>query len=528
MKKGIISVLLILAMLVSLSSCGAMANDSDGSKNYFSPEAAYDTISGSPTEEAADDEILYSATVSGMIDPETKEIKPEYYGHFLENPFISTQDESVSTFSADVDTASYSYFRKLVEQGYSLDELIATAGNSIRTEEMINYFDYGYSAPGENELFSKTAQIAPCPWNGDAMLLILGLQAVETPIAAKNNLVFLIDVSGSMYSADKLELLKKAFTYLVDNLGADDTISIVTYAGNERVVLDGCSGSKKDKILNAINSLDAKGSTNGEAGLKKAYQIAEKHYIPDGNNRIIMASDGDLNVGMSSVSEIEAFVTEKRESGVFMSVLGFGTGNYKDSKMETIADCGNGVYYYIDSEKEAEKVFGGELFSTLYTVAKDVKLQLTFNPEYIEKYRLVGYENRLLNKEDFEDDTKDAGELGSGHSVTVCYEIIPAEVGDGVTKPSGEVMKLSVRYKQPDGIKSELEERSFGIEAFTDSPDDNFKFISAVIEMAMILHDSEYIGDIELTDIADTLDSITLDDEYKAQFAELIDALIER
>jgi hypothetical protein len=250
-----------------------------------------------------------------------------------------------------------------------------------------------------------------------------------------------------MRSSDKLGLLKKAFTYLTENIGNDDVISIVTYAGGERVVLEGCSGAKKAKILTAVNSLEANGSTNGEAGLKKAYQIAEKYYIEGGNNRIIMASDGDLNVGISSVDGIKKLVEEKRDAGVFMSVLGFGTGNYKDDKMETIADCGNGVYYYIDSEIEAEKIFGAELFSTLYTVAKDVKLQLTFNPEYITAYRLVGYENRMLANEDFENDTKDAGEVGAGHQVTVCYELCLTEAA---MTEGANWLELAVNYKLPD------------------------------------------------------------------------------
>ncbi len=507
MKKSIISLLLVAALLFSLVSCGAAMKNNDAMAPNMGMDMEYasnDSVSG--TDDGAD------AFIDGMPNPD--------YGKFIENEFISTSEENISTFSADVDTASYAYFRKLVEQGYSLTELIATAGRSIRTEEMINYFDYGYSSPAENELFSTTAQIAPCPWNEEAVLMVMGLQAVETPVAQKNNLVFLIDVSGSMQSSDKLGLLKEAFAYLVDNLGEDDTISIVTYAGKERVVLDGCKGSKKTKIMNAVNSLEAGGSTNGEAGLKKAYALAEEHFISGGNNRIIMASDGDLNVGMSSTEEIKSFVSEKKEEGVFLSVLGFGTGNYKDDMMETIADCGNGVYYYIDSEKEAEKIFGAELFSTLYTVAKDVKLQITFNADSISSYRLVGYENRLLNKEDFADDTKDAGDLGSGHSLTVCYELI---LNVGAKEAENEWFNLAVRYKAPDGNKSELNEYSFGKEAYTDTPNANFKFISSVVELSMIIHESEYAADSSLDDIAADLSALDLgEDEYKEQFLSLV------
>ena len=507
MKKGFVAIILLIGVLLTFSSCGGAMSAEDNAMNY-APEGAVDM-------EYINSSIVTSGGTVGSDD----------YGKIIENNFISTAKENVSTFSADVDTASYTYFRKLVQSGYSLSELIATSGGSIRTEEMVNYFDYGYESPADGELFSTNVQIAPCPWNEEAMLLVLGLQADEIEIASKNNLVFLIDVSGSMHSSDKLGLLKKAFSHLVDKLGSDDTVSIVTYSGAERVVLKGCSGSKKEKIMKAVNSLEAQGSTNGEAGLKKAYQIAEEYYIKGGNNRIIMASDGDLNVGMSSSEELEAFVTKKKESGVFMSVLGFGTGNYKDKRMETIADCGNGVYYYIDSETEAEKVFGRELFSTLYTVAKDVKLQLTFSPEHIKEYRLVGYENRLLNKEDFENDTKDAGDLGAGHSVTVCYELImqPSDVQpDG-----GYLMELDVRYKQPDGEKSVLEEYSFGIETLTDKPSDNFKFICSVIETSMIIHESEYINGITLDNVNAELDALSLsDDEYKAQFRDLVKKLI--
>lgn len=499
MKKGIICIILMAAMLLSLAACGMSKDEVDGGMN-MGPEATIDNL-----------------TVG--VTPGDAEA-----GSFIENEFIYTKDENVSTFSADVDTASYAYFRRLVEAGYSLSELIATAGNSIRTEEMINYFNYNYPEPEDNELFSTTSQIAPCPWNSDAMLFVLGLQADKIELASKNNLVFLIDVSGSMNSSDKLGLIKRAFSYLVDKLGDDDTVSIVTYAGEEKVVLEGCKGSKKDKIMKAVNSLGASGSTNGEAGLKKAYQIAEAYYIPDGNNRIIMASDGDLNVGMSSVEEIKAFVTEKKNNGVFMSVLGFGTGNYMDNIMETIADCGNGVYYYIDSEREAEKVFGTDIFSTLYTVAKDVKLQLTFNTEYIDAYRLVGYENRVLANEDFENDNKDAGDLGAGHSVTVCYEVVFKE---DVTIEDGDlVIGLDVRYKQPNGEKSMLEQYSFTKEIITETPSDDLKFICAVIETSMIIHRSKYIGEITLENVKETLNGLTLSDVYRKEFRSLINKLI--
>ena len=531
--KKFLCLILATVLTLSLASCGASESHNGNSSNGgliidgISADSSgkgglgglFDNIFGNNNSQSPSSP---SMGIPDIYIPEDNENQNNTMN--FENPFISTKDEPVSTFSADVDTASYTYFRNLVESGYNLRELQSTAGNELRTEEMINYFNYNYPTPNENELFSKNVQIAPTPWNSDSQLVVIGLQAKEAQIASKNNLVFLIDVSGSMDSNDKLPLLKESFKYLVDQLNSDDTISIVTYSGSEAVVLDGCSGAKKDKIMKAINSLEASGSTNGESGLKKAYQLAEKHFISNGNNRIIMASDGDLNVGISSVEELKKFIEDKRDAGVFLSVLGFGMGNYKDSTMETIADYGNGVYYYIDNETEAEKVFGTDLFATLYTIAKDVKIQLSFNPEYISSYRLIGYENRKLNNEDFENDTKDAGELGSGHSVTVCYEVVFTNAALQANE-SAEFMKLSVRYKNPDGIKSNLEEKSFGINAYTINPDTNFQFISCVIKTAMILHNSEYWKDGSLDKVLEVAKQLQLDDEYKTQFVNLLSQL---
>ena len=498
--KKIVSVLLVV-LLVSLSLVGCAKSADDAGMNMEMAPAEngmYELVGGT---DGGDGE----------------------YGKIIENKFIKTSDEAVSTFSADVDTASYAYFRKLVNSGYDLEELIATAGNSIRTEEMINYFDYSYKAPAEGELFGVNAQIADCPWNDEAVLMVLGLRTEELQVKADNNLVFLIDVSGSMSSDDKLPLLKKAFSYLVAQLDEGDVVSIVTYSGREAVVLEGCAGSKSETIMKAVNDLGAKGSTNGEAGLEKAYQIAEKYYINGGNNRIIMASDGDLNVGISSSDELKKFVAEKRDGGVYLSVLGFGTGNFKDSNMEAIADNGNGVYYYIDGESEAEKVFGSDLFSTLYNVGRDVKLQLTFDPEMIDSYRLVGYENRLLNKEDFADDTKDAGDVGAGHSVTVCYELI---LTDAAKESDSEWMKLAVRYKPVGEDKSLLNEYTIDKSFYTDAPNSDFEFICGVIQTSMLLHKSEYISGIGLADIIENVEALDLSaDSEKAEFLALLKKL---
>ncbi|MBP3396643.1 MAG: von Willebrand factor type A domain-containing protein, partial [Clostridia bacterium] len=453
----------------------------------------YPSVSGNKNSQAADDEAInsfpnYSVNMNGnkgdVLDVVTNASpnegvmeEPEVVGpdaeepaeegtektpssvnppEFAENPFVKTADEKISTFSADVDTASYAYFRKLVNAGYSFNDL-RYSGATFRTEEFINYFRYTVKAPTESELFGVSTSIIPCPWNNESMLLRVTMQAEEAINDKGNNLVFLIDVSGSMMSYDKLPLLKCAFTYLVDNLTEKDTISIGTYSGREQVVLEGCSGNKKAEILNAINSLKASGSTNGEAGLKKAYQIAESYMIEGGNNRIIMASDGDLNVGISSIEELKSFVADKRDQGVYLSVLGFGSGNYRDAKMEAIADNGNGIYYYIDGESEAEKVFATDLLGTLYTVAEDVKLQLEFNPELVSEYRLIGYENRVMANEDFANDKKDAGEVGASHQVTVCYEIKPAAIVSE-KGPENPFVTLRVRYKNPGETLSHLNE----------------------------------------------------------------------
>ena len=438
----------------------------------------------------------------------------------ITSPFINTSDIRFSTFSADVDTASYTYFRKLVGYGYGLNDL-RNSGSNFRVEEFINYFRYEGKQPVEGELFGVTTSLVPCPWDENTLLFRATLQT-ETPVNdAPNNLVFLIDVSGSMSSSDKLPLLKKAFSYLVSNLKPNDTISIVTYSGQESVVLDGCSGSDSSRIMNAINSLVASGSTNGEAGLTMAYQIAEKHMKAGSNNRIIMASDGDLNVGISSTSELTKYIEQKRDQGIYLSVLGFGTGNYRDEKMEALADNGNGVYYYIDGESEAEKVFGTDLLGTLYTVANDVKLQIEFNPELVDSYRLIGYDNRVLDKEDFENDAKDAGEVGAGHQVTVCYEIKLTEnkqIDDGL-------MTLRVRYKNPGEPISRLNEYEIGAENYSEKLSDDMRFITSVVELASLLRNPAYEGEITVESVLAELDGLTLTDSYKIEFREIVRVL---
>ena len=439
----------------------------------------------------------------------------------MENPFIATDENNVSTLSADVDTASYTYFRKLVNSGYSWAELNRYSSN-FRTEEFLNYFKYTAAQPDESELFSVNPILFPCPWNQNNVLLSMTLQAANATPVTGNNLVFLIDVSGSMMSSDKLPLLKKAFSNLTDQLGENDTISIVTYSGRESVVLDGCKGNKKETILSAINSLVASGSTNGQAGLQKAYQIAEKHRIEGGNNRIIMASDGDLNVGITSESQLKNYIVEKRNAGIFLSVLGFGTGNYRDEKMETLADNGNGVYLYVDGEAEAEKIFSTDLFANLYTVAKDVKMQVTFNTKYVSSFRLIGYENRILNEEDFTDDTKDAGEVGAGHQVTVCYEL---SLTEDAMNEGANWLELAVNYKLPEDSASVFPNLyNIGYGDYQRAPDADRTFMIAVIETCMLLHDSKYLPDgFDLDNILHSLNALDLSDyPEREEFRDLL------
>ena len=512
MKRKIYSIFFILftlTLLFCVTSCNAMKDAAPGGEAAMKPSAPNknNAVNGTMPENAPS-------------DPSQPE-KDEGGNTFVENPFVSTEKNNVSTLSADVDTASYTYFRKLVNSGYSWQELSRYSSN-FRTEEFLNYFKYTAEQPDENELFSVNPVLLPCPWNGNNVLLTMTLQAADATPTEGNNLVFLIDVSGSMASQDKLPLLKKAFSYLTDQLGENDTISIVTYSGKEAVVLDGCAGNKTQTILDAINSLRASGSTNGEAGLQKAYQLAEKHRIEGGNNRIIMASDGDLNVGITSESQLKNYIVEKRNAGIFLSVLGFGTGNYRDEKMETLADNGNGVYLYVDGEAEAEKIFSTDLFANLYTVAKDVKMQVTFNTKYVSSFRLIGYENRILNEEDFTDDTKDAGEVGAGHQVTVCYEL---SLTEDAMNEGANWLELAVNYKLPEDSASVFPNLyNIGYGDYQRAPDADRTFMIAVIETCMLLHDSKYLPDgFDLDNILHSLNALDLSDHpEREEFRDLL------
>ena len=461
----------------------------------------------------------------------------EEYDSIRENVFKDVSTSPLSTFAADVDSASYSNLRRLINNGYTLKEIPAGA---VRAEEMINYFTYNYDGPEGNDPFGVNAEISTCPWNSEHKLLHLGLQteAIDFSETPDSNIVLLVDVSGSMSDENKLPLVKESFSLLIDNLSEKDTVSIVTYASGVDVVLEGVSGDRKDKILDALDSLRAGGSTNGTGGIDEAYRVAEANFIKNGNNRVIIASDGDFNVGKSSASDLSKQIQEKAKKGIYLSVLGYGMYNYSDTRMETLADDGNGNYAYIDTLHEAKKVLVEELGANMLTVAKDVKFQVEFNPKYVSEYRLIGYENRALNNEDFEDDTKDAGEIGAGHSVTVLYEIVPtteentdngkdlkyqtSNLTEEALK-SNDWLTLSVRYKEPDEDESKLLEYEIGSNYYTDKPSEDFIFSAAVAEFAMVIRNSEYIADGSLNHIVEELNTIPLKDEYRREFATLVD-----
>ncbi|MBP3783783.1 MAG: VWA domain-containing protein [Butyrivibrio sp.] len=461
-------------------------------------------------------------------------VVPEYntesYDKPDENGFFLSQGQPLSTFAADVDTASYANVRRMIEDGYGKRNIPSDA---VRPEEFLNYFSYDLKSPKKGEKFAVTTEVSKCPWDEDHELMFVGVKAEDKLDGQlpKSNLVFLIDVSGSMDDEDKLGLLKKGFNELVDNLPGEGTVSIVTYASKEKVVLDGADMSEKRKIKEAIRSLEANGSTAGERGMEMAYEIAKENFIDGGNNRIIMATDGDLNVGISDPDELEDFISKKKDQGIYLSVLGFGEGNYKDDKMERLADCGNGNYSYIDSLIEARKVLVEEMTSTLVTVAKDVKFQVEFNPATVNSYRLIGYENREMDAVDFNNDKKDGGELGSGHSVVALYEIVPAGSESAIDlkyQPAGnsdesdDYATIKIRYKEPEKDKSELLSYVVGANAYRENVSENFKFASLVSEFAMILGDSDYAGTMTYRDIINGYKELDNTDDYKDEFISLV------
>ncbi|MGZ3837914.1 MAG: YfbK domain-containing protein [Flavisolibacter sp.] len=467
------------------------------------------------------------------------EFNTESYDPITENAFHRVIDDPLSTFSIDVDGASYSNVRRFLNAGQ-----LPPAG-AVRIEELINYFPYDYPQPAGPEPFQVQTELSGCPWNSRHQLVMIGLQGKIIPAEnlPPSNLVFLIDVSGSMMDPLKLPLVKKSLQLLTDQLREEDRISIVVYAGNAGLVLPATSGSHKTRIREAIDAMEAGGSTAGGQGIRLAYKVAAENFMKKGNNRIILCTDGDFNIGASSNAEMEKLIEQERKTGIFLTVLGYGMGNYKDSKMEILADKGNGNHAYIDGIREARKVLVNEFGGTLFTIAKDVKLQVEFNPAKVQGYRLVGYENRMLQKQDFNDDQKDAGELGSGHTVTALYEIIPAGVKDSFLKDidpltyqgrpelapeareSGEIMRVKLRYKHPQGEKSLLIEKRIGEKdiAFAKASD-NFRFASSVAEFGMLLRNSEFRGKASFSHVWLTAKAaVGRDDEgYRKEFLSLV------
>ncbi|MBO6186523.1 MAG: von Willebrand factor type A domain-containing protein [Chryseobacterium sp.] len=461
----------------------------------------------------------------------------EEYDAFVENPFELTKNQSVSTFSIDVDKAAYSNIRRMINNGEYVNK------NAVRIEEMINYFKYDYPQPKNNEPFSINTEYNDSPWNNKHKLLKIGLQGKEIPTnkLPNSNFVFLIDVSGSMNEPNKLPLLKSSFKVLLDQLRPTDKVGIVVYAGSAGMVLPPTSAKEKGKIIEALDKLQAGGSTVGGEGIELAYKLAQENFIKNGNNRVIIATDGDFNVGASSTGDLQTLVEEKRKSGVFLTCLGFGMGNFKDNRMETLANKGNGNYAYIDNLQEANKFLGKEFAGNMYAIAKDVKIQIEFNPKYVKSYRLIGYENRKLKNEDFTNDKIDAGELGSGHTVTALYEVIPNDVNSEFlpkendlkyTKNTNdenfndELATVKFRYKKPDGdISSEMVQVVKNTESSFSSSSDDFKFASSVAWFGLVLRNSALIKNKDLNEIEKLAKKGRGKDEdgYRAELVRLIE-----
>ena len=486
---------------------------------------------------------IMAAPSTGMynFDGDEEEFSREGYDNINENIFFKVKDNPLSTFSIDVDAASYSNVRRFLNQGQ-----LPPAG-AVRIEEMVNYFHYEYPQPTGNDPFSINTEISDAPWNKDHKLVLIGLQGKKIPTdnLPASNLVFLIDVSGSMSSPNKLPLVKASMKMLVDQLREQDKVAMVVYAGSAGLVLPPTSGDNKTKIKEAIDNLEAGGSTAGGAGIKLAYKMAKENFVKNGNNRVILCSDGDFNVGESSDDALERMIEQERKSGVFLTILGYGMGNYQDAKMQKLADKGNGNHAYIDGISEAKKVLVNEFGGTLFTIAKDVKLQVEFNPAKVQGYRLIGYENRMLAKEDFNDDKKDAGEMGSGHTVTALYEIIPVGVNSDFLKGvdslkyqknivplskssyTDEIMTVKFRYKTPDGEVSKLIEHPVLDKQITIvKTSDNFRFASSVAEFGMLLRNSAFKSSSSFDNVLMLARKAKGNDEegYRSEFVRLVES----
>ena len=546
MKKKILAIGLSLVLTLGLAGCSSAKNN-DRAENY-APTAITNSVQSynyKTPDTVADESSRYfdlavkesADTYSfGGYDQKTGiDFNTEEYKHIDENGWKAVSVSPFSTFAADVDTASYANLRRMINNGQRIPE------DAIRIEELINYFDYDYKAPANNDPFSVTTEMAPCPWNENTNLLMVGIKAKDIDMSQRkaSNLVFLVDVSGSMNGEDRLGLVQKSFKMLTNELNQDDRISLVTYASGDRIVFEGLSGANKKEITEYVEDLFAGGGTNGSAGIQTAYEIAEKYYIEGGNNRIILATDGDLNIGITDEGSLTRLVKEKAKSGVFLSVLGFGWGNISDSRMEALADNGNGNYSYIDSMTEAKKVLVDEMGGTLFTVAKDTKIQVEFNPAVIKGYRLIGYENRTMAAEDFNDDKKDGGEIGAGHTVTALYEIALKDSAQEIpeveskytakadTEAEGiasEYLTVNIRYKEPDGETSSLITHPVDSTSYSENMSENLSWAAGVAQAGMIIRKSEFAGTSTMSSVIERLSALnsTGNDEYRQEFCELM------
>lgn len=580
-KKKLLSLICITALTTSLLACGAKeettrSNDNSGKSggnssvgevldNFFTQSNTADTSTfttatsksevqteGAYYPAASDySEEMYMMTDSITAMPAEKSMMDGYYesdfnteeyNYIKENSFLSVETSPLSTFAADVDTGSYTNFRRMLNDGYRLEDIPQGA---IRVEEMINYFDYAAVESKDDESrFGIWYESNICPWNEDHELLVLTVQAKDIDLDyVGNNFVFLIDSSGSMNTQDKGAMAIDSFKLLAETLTEDDRVSIVTYSGSSATILDSCPGNKYNKICKALDSIKFGGGTNGSGGITAAYDLAAENFMDGGNNRVIIASDGDMNLGITSQSGLTELITEQKETGVFLTVLGYGSGNYSDANMESIADCGNGNYYYIDCLEEAERVLVDELKQTTITVAKDVKLQVEFNPVEVAEYRLIGYENRTMAAEDFDDDTKDGGETGAGQTVTVLYELVrndnhtadsglKYQSGRALTDEAlnGEILTLSIRYKEPDEDKSV--EENFSVMANHGSYNKmskDFAFAAGVAELAMLINDSDYMGTTTLDSaIALLREGLSYNTPYREQLFNMLCELADK
>ena len=539
------NVSLCIAAALMVAACG------DPSHRHNSGEKV-SVINSTPDEvtpdEVIEEDVEITANEAALMEPSAnatskmilssppQQRNAETYKEIKENSFVAVAQQPVTTFSADVDRAAYANVRRIIGYGQIPPK------DAVRIEEMVNYFDYDYPAPEEGSVspLRVSPELAPAPWNPNHLLLRIGLQTkkIDLAKAPPSNIVFLIDVSGSMDEENKLPLLQSSFKMLLGQLRPDDKVAIVTYANGTKVALPSTRVKDKEKIIKVLDNLYASGGTSGGRGIQLAYEQAQKSFIKNGNNRIILATDGDFNIGINNTTDLEKFIEKQRESGIYMSVLGFGMGNYRDDMAETIADKGNGNYAYIDNITEAKKVLVNELSGTLFAVAKDVKLQLEFNPKYVKEYKLIGYENRMLANKDFTNDKKDAGEIGAGHTVTALYELVPSDgkVAQSLRYQSQELNEkgkgnelgfLKIRYKDPkvkDAKSVEITEPLvFNKKALKETSTD-YRFAASVAEFGILLRDNSNKANATYDQVIELAEgAIGKDPEgYRKEFVRLV------